>query len=390
VGISVGIVGTGSFAHHFIPLFKAHPLVDEVILVDLDPEKLRRASVEFGVARTYPSLDALCNQPADAVALFTQNWLHAPQAIQALRAGMHVYSAVPTGITVDEIRELLQTVEKTRLVYMLGETSYYYPAVLYCRERHRRGDFGHVVYAEAEYYHDFDHGLYDVMKWRGGETWREIAGIPPMYYPTHTTSQIISITDAQMTHVSCQGFIDRDDDGLFGSTANLWGNPFSNESALFRMSDGSSCRINEFRRIGHPETVRMTMFGTEASFESNSAGSSWLTKDRSHQERLDDLLVHREVETSRGTFRNVTPLHPIDRLPPTFANLPSGHAGSHQFLVDDFVHACLDRAIPPNNIWMAARYAIPGLVAHESAMQGGQLREIPDLGDPPNGRTVAH
>jgi predicted dehydrogenase len=27
--------------------------------------------------------------------LFTQNWLHAPQAVQALNAGKHVYSAVP-------------------------------------------------------------------------------------------------------------------------------------------------------------------------------------------------------------------------------------------------------------------------------------------------------
>jgi len=100
--------------------------------------------------------------------------------------------------------------------------------------------------------------------------------------------------------------------------------------------------------------------------------------------------VLREVETSRGTFPNVTPIHPIDRLPTTFANVPSGHDGSHPFLVDDFVHACVDRAIPPNNMWMAARYAVPEVVAHESAMQGGQLREIPDLGDPPNGHTMTH
>jgi predicted dehydrogenase len=380
--MSVGVVGTGAFARHFIPLFQAHPLVGEITLVDLDPEKLRGASAEFAVVRTCPSLDALCDHPVDAVALFTQNWLHAPQAIQALRAGMHVYSAVPTGIAVDEIRALVRAVEETRLVYMLGETSYYYPGVLYCRERYRRGDFGRVVYADAEYYHDFDHGLYDVMKWRGGEHWRDIAGLPPMYYPTHSTSQVISITGARMTHVSGHGFVDRADDGLFGPSANRWGNPFSNESALFRMSDGSSCRINEFRRIGHPEAVRMTLFGTQASFESNAVGSVWLTKDRVHQERLDDLLALRPIETGRGTFLNVSPLHPIDRLPQEFAGLPSGHAGSHQFLVDDFVQACANHTIPPNNVWMAARYAIPGIVAHESATRGGELQEIPDLGDP--------
>jgi predicted dehydrogenase len=164
VGISVGIVGTVAFSRHLLPLFRAHP---RVVLVDLDAEKLRAATAEFAVARTDPSLDALCNQPADAVARFTQNWLHAPQAIQALRAGRHAYSAVPTGIAVDEIRELVRAAEETRRVSMLGETSYYSPAVLYCRERHRRGDFGDVVYAEAEYYHDFDHGLDAVMRRRG-------------------------------------------------------------------------------------------------------------------------------------------------------------------------------------------------------------------------------
>jgi len=304
---------------------------------------------------------------------------------------IHIMVSVPlsdcavAACAVDEIRALVRAVEETHLVYMLGETSHYYPAVLYCRERYRRGDFGDVVYAEAEYYHDFDHGLYEVMQRRGGERWRVIAGIPPMYYPTHSTSQILSITGARMTHVSCHGFVDRSDDGLFGPGANRWGNPFSNESALFRMSDGSTCRINEFRRIGHPETVRMTMFGTAASFESNASGSVWLTRDRSRQERLDDLLAPRPVETSRGTFLSVSPLHPIERLPKEFAGLPSGHAGSHQFLVDDFVRACVDHTIPPNNVWAAARYAIPGIVAHESAMRGGELREVPDLGDPPTG-----
>jgi len=383
VGISVGIVGTGAFARHFITLFKVHPLVDQLVLCDLDPQKLHAAAEEFGVDQTVPSLDALCESPVDAIALFTQNWLHAPQAMQVLQSGKHVYSAVPTGITVEEIGQLVQTVERTGLVYMLGETSYYYPAVLYCRERYRQGDFGDVVYSEGEYYHDFDHGLYDVMQRRGGSQWREIAGIPPMYYPTHSTSQIISITGAHMTHVSCQGFVDRSSDGLFGPRSNRWENAFSNECALFKMSDGSTCRINEFRRIGHPETVRMTMFGTAASFESNALGSVWLTKDRARQEPLDDLLASRTVETDRGTYLNISNIHPVDRLPREYAGLKSGHAGSHQFLVDDFVQACVKRIIPPNNIWLAARYAVPGIVAHHSAMQGGVLLEVPDFGNPP-------
>jgi predicted dehydrogenase len=396
MGITLGIVGVGAFAQSFIPLFKAHPDVDEVILCDLDAEKLQANAVRHGIPRTSPSLDDLLTTDVDAAAIITQNWLHAPQAIQALRAGKHVYSAVPTGITVEEIGELVKTVEETGRIYMIGETSYYYPGVIYCRQQYAEGKFGHIVYAEAEYYHDWDHGLYDVMKWRAGEKWRQLGGSPPMYYPTHSTSQIVSITGARMTHVSCQGYVDRHEDGIYDPEVNQWKNRFSNESALFRMSDGSICRINEFRRIGHPGTVRMTMFGTEGSFEQNAAGAVWVTKNPEEKVRLDDLLACAgrpagtsgsgeamdRVTAADGTHRGVSPVHPVERLPRAFIGLPNGHAGSHQFLVDDFVRACITGAPPPNNIWMAARYAVPGIVAHDSAVQGGALLEIPDFGAP--------
>jgi predicted dehydrogenase len=266
---------------------------------------------------------------------------------------------------------------------MLGETSTYYPAVLYCRQRFQAGDFGRMVYAEAEYYHDWSHGLYRVAQTRGGERWREFAGKPPMHYVTHSTSQVISVTGARMTHVGCQGFVDDHEDALYGPGANRWDNPFSNQSALFRMSDGSACRINEFRRIGHPGTVRATYFGTAACFEQNAAGSVWLTADRARQERLDDLLAPTGVTTPQGHYPALSSVHPVARLPREFAGLPSGHAGSHQFLVDDFLRACVEGRATQNNVWQAARYAVPGLVAHESALRGGELLTIPDFGNPP-------
>jgi hypothetical protein len=76
-------------------------------------------------------------------------------------------------------------------------------------------------------------------------------------------------------------------------------------------------------------------------------------------------------------------IHPISRLPLEFAGKPNGHLGSHQFLVDDFVRACNTGRMPPNNVWMAARYLVPGLIAHESSMKQGELMDVPDLGNPP-------
>ena len=395
MSIRIGICGAGSFAECFIPLFKAHPEVKEVLLCDLDEAKLKRKARKFELSKTCPSLDALLQTDVDAIAIFTQNWMHGPQAVQALAAGKHVYSAVPSAITMEEITALVAAVQKSGKTYMIGETSYYYPCAIYCRERFRKGDFGHIVYGEGEYYHDFDHGLYEVMKWRGGERWKEFAGSPPMFYPTHSCSMLVSVTGARMTHVSCMGFTDRHEDGLFRAGVNRWNNTFSNQSALFRMSDGSSARINEFRRIGHPGGERLSLYGTAGCYEEQFNARVWVTKDRKETLDLNELLACRELPASQreglmakvtdagGTHRSASKIHPVARLPKEFIGLPNGHNGSHQFLVHDFVSACVSGAQPPNNAWQAARYLVPGLIAHESSLLGGALLEVPDLGDAP-------
>jgi predicted dehydrogenase len=397
MAIKLGILGAGAFAQCFIPLYKAHPQVSSVTLCDRNAEKLKASAEKYGITNCTTSYDELLKSDIDAVVIITQHWLHAPQAVQALKAGKHVYSAVPSAVSMDEITQLVETVTKQRRVYMIGETSYYYPEAIYCRERYKAGHFGHVVYGEAEYYHDWEHGLYDVMKWRHGENWRRLSGDPPMYYPTHSVGMLVSVTGAHATHVSAQGFVDRKpEDRDIYHPENSWGNLFSNEMALLKMSDGSSFRINEFRRIGHPGTVRMTLFGTEASFECNTAGSAWLTRDHKATIRLEEMLRCGErpasefvdskmsvVTATDGTHKDVSRVHPVARLPREFRGLGNGHNGSHQFLVDDFVRACDTETLPPNNIWQAARYLVPGLIAHESAKKGGELLKVPDFGDEP-------
>ena len=365
-----------------------------MVLCDLDGGKLQEKADRFGVEATCPSLDELCRTDVDAVVLFTQNNLHGPQALQALEAGKHVYSAVPAAITLEEITDLVRAVERNGRIYMVGETSYYYPCTLYCRKRHRNGDFGHVVFSEAEYHHDYSRRLYEVYQWRFGKDWKKHFGMPPLYYPTHSVSMVVSVTGAHATHVCEMGFGDRHEDGLYARKDGIWQNPFSNETILCRMSDGSTARFNEFRRIGHPGMVGMSMYGTEASYEEQVRSKMCVTKDKNTCIDLVEELrcspapkarigsKKSEVTAADGTHLGVSRLHPVERLPREFAGLPNGHSGSHQFLVHDFLTACVSGEQPPNNVWDAARYLVPGLVGHDSAMLGGKLLEVPDFGDP--------
>jgi len=304
---------------------------------------------------------------------------------------------VPAGVAIDEIKRLVEAVKRTGLTYMLGETSYYYPSAVFCREMWRQGKFGRFVYGEGEYLHDMSHGFYEAYQHSGGADWKRTAGIPPMLYPTHSASIIISVTGARFTHVSCLGQVDRSGDGVFGPGLNQWDNPFSNETALLRTSDGGMARINEFRRVGHwgGRSVRISLFGTEGCFEEQPEGEVWVNRDRevtpvrsllrcgaiSAKDRA--AAQCREDGTQHDFHSGMAAVHPRARLPREFEGLGSGHHGSHQFLVDDFVRACTSGLLPPNHVWAAARYNLPGLVAHESALQEGEMKAIPDLGDPP-------
>ena len=88
------------------------------------------------------------------------------------------------------------------------------------------------------------------------------------------------------------------------------------------------------------------------------------------------------VTGADGTHQGASKVHPVERLPSEFIGLRNGHKGSHQFLVHDFVTACVTGKTPPNNVWQAARYLVPGLVGHESAMKDGEMMEVPDFGEP--------
>ncbi|NQU43345.1 Gfo/Idh/MocA family oxidoreductase [bacterium] len=395
----IGICGVGTFSRCFVPLFQAHPLTQEVVLADLVPERLKEAADAFGVKRTCGSMDELMETDVDAVAIFVQRHLHGPLTIQALEAGKNVYCAVPMASNLEEIRRILELVEEKRLIYMNGETSYYYPSALYCRDRFRKGDFGDFVFGEGAYYHDMSHGFYRAFQHSGGANWKRVAGFPPMYYPTHSTSLVLSVTGARATHVSCLGVRDHADDHVFEVGANEWDNVFSNETALMRTSDGGMMRINEFRRVGWWSQISgnpMSLYGTKGSFEETAFGQCWTGLEKEElKDVTGDLRCARHVSAKqadenlhevlqRDFHSDYSKSHPTQRLPEVFIGMQNGHMGSHQFLVDDFVKSLGTKKLPLVNAWEAAKYCVPGLIAHESALRNGEQMEIPDTGHPPS------
>jgi predicted dehydrogenase len=396
--MKIGVIGTGQFAGSFIRLWQLHPDVTSIVVTDVVPERATATNEKFGLDGAIPSTEELLASDVDAVAVMTQRWTHGEIVINALKAGKHVYSAVPMAISAEEIASIIELVQSTGLIYMMGETSYYNPAIVWARNKIAAGDFGRVFYGEGDYVHDMDNGFYSAYQFSGGENWKQTASYPPMLYPTHAVGGVLGAWPTYATSVSCIGIEDDRGDGVFDREVSMFDNDYSNMSALFHLADGGVMRTNEFRRVGHPGRVhesRFRFYGTDGVMEQTSTGASW--SDRKEIEDISELFYTREYQAERNVAdlagldpellhsfsSGMAKAHDRSRLPKEFEGAPNGHEGSHHFLADDFARAIANKTQPPINAWVAARFTLPGVTAFASARQGGARLDVPDHGPGP-------
>lgn len=405
--ISIGIVGFGEYSESYMDLWVNHPLVEKVVGAEFIQERREHIANTYGI-KMYESYEEMLKKEPDinCVGIFSQRHQHGPMVISALKKGKHVFSAVPMGINEEEVFEILKLTEQTRLTYMMAETCYYFPCAVWCRKNFKEGKFGKFVYGEAQYYHDIAdmYGSFAAQ----GDSWKRIAGIPPMYYSTHSMSMLFSAIDDYPVEVSCFGYEDTVGDGIYGKGNNDWDNPYSNEVAILRMKKGGIARINEFRRCG---TVRPTsyitgLYGEKGSYE--GSGNQHLFS-RNDEYEFSSKTVSDEINTfnfvnnkenikdgeGRTNYKYMcgySKIHDISRLPKEFLEIEKtaiaktsvmGHNGSHAFLVDDFVRSVITGKLPPVNVWMSAQYTVSGIYAHKSAEMNGKTLALPDFGNPP-------
>ena len=409
--VKLGVVGFGEFSLSHLEIFMNHPYVDLVVGAEINPERRRFVEEKYGI-KMYESFDEMLdkNGEINSIAVFSQRHQHGPMIIKALKSGKNVFTAVPMGCSEEEIFEIISLVNKTGLTFAMGETCYYFPCAIWCRKQRKKGRFGDLVYGEAQYYHDITEMFSSFAS--VGDGYKRIAGIPPMFYGTHSAAMLISAMGDMPKEVSCFGYTDKVGDDIYGYGKNDWDNPFSNETAIVRFKNGALGRLNEFRRIGSvkPSSFITGLYGTKASYEC-SGNQHLLSVGGVFGQQPDSIDVSDEINTFTYTENKnkiapnegkinyryhcgFSPVHDVKRLPPVFYEMEeaarkvnslsvTGHNGSHFFCIDDFVRAVVEDKIPPINVWNSAVYTLTGIKAHESALLGGKTVAIPDVGNPP-------
>ena len=360
VRIRLAVVGGGfGSSHHW----HEHPNCEVTAVADLEETPREQLVKSYNCPNAFVSLEEMlekADERFDAVAIFTDVTSHAKHAVQCMERGKHVVSACPVGITLEEISNVKEVKERTGLTYMMHESSYYRQACIAARELYQAGEFGRIVLSEVEYYHTGIGGRKNCMeRWRQLESWRY--GFPPMLYATHSLGFLVGVTGERIVKVSCMG--EHVDNGDFPAAGdNRYNNPFANEMALGYTNQGNICRFGGFWHI-EADGERSQWLGEKMSCHMKSSNGQHETLKRT-QQGLKDWNVPKYWET--------------ERLPEAMRH-QSGHGGSSTFLCAEFVEALVEGREPTVDVYESIAMTVPGIVAHQSALRGGELLEVPSF-----------
>ena len=195
---------------------------------------------------------------------------------------------------------------------------------------------GKAVYTEGEYYH------YTAKPNDSFKGWR--IGMPPLWYPTHATAYHVGVTGGALTEVSCMGFVSGQ--AHHRPENNVYGNAFGTEVALFRTSEGGSARMVMSKDTPGFAAEAGRMRGTRGTYSGGYEGL---------EQRLPDVRR--------------PPIPPTMKL--------GGHGGSHAMLTEQFVRSVLLDRAPRVDVVAALNMTVPGIVAHQSALRGGEQMKVP-------------
>ena len=362
--LNIAIVGLG-FGAEFIPIYQHHPNANMYAICQRDHIKLNQVGDAFGIHKRYTDFEELLLDPeVDAVHINTPIKSHAEQAIKALHAGKHVACTVPMATTVEECRLIVEAVKETGLTYMMMETVIYSREFLFVKELYEKGELGKLQFLRASHQQE-------MAGWPG--YWE---GLPPMHYATHCVGPVLALAKADAEYVSCFGS-GRIDEPLI----KKYGSPFAVESChiKFAHSDLSAEVTRSLFNTARQYRESFDVYGSKKTFEwtlVEGEQSVIHTGEVPEKVTIPDYAHLLPTEIHAFTTGGVYDANSNQHL--SFIQ-GSGHGGSHPHLVNEFVSALVNNRQPFPNARQSANITCVGILAHESAMDGGKKINLPDF-----------
>ncbi len=140
-------------APHFFPLDAD---IEMHTICGRNPDGVAAAAKELGWANTSTNWKEVVENPdIDILDINTPNDSHAEIAIAAANAGKHVLCEKPLGMTVDQCQEMVDAVEKNKVVHMVCHNYRRIPAIAHAKKMIEDGTLGDIFHYRARYAQDW-------------------------------------------------------------------------------------------------------------------------------------------------------------------------------------------------------------------------------------------
>ena len=331
-----------------------------VAVCDKDEDVLSSVRASLGEEKTayYDNFDDFINHDMDAVVLANYANEHAPFAVRALNKGLHVFSEVLPCQTMKEAVELIETVERTGLVYAYGENYCYMKAPYEMKKLYREGKIGEFEYGECEYVHNCE-PIWHSITYGERDHWRNL--MYSTFYCTHSIGPIVHATGLRPVTVS----------GFEG---------FNNERALRvgRLSGDFGMEIITLNNGGIIKSIHGGLYGHSIWYSMyGSKGCMETARDLAKNGAFDRLYVKADEYSGEYADRYENYLPELKKLK---GAVDFGHGGSDFYSMYYFVKKILgDQTADTIDVYEAMDMFLPGMFAYRSILAGGAPVSVPDL-----------
>ncbi len=356
--VRIGVLGIGR-GKSMIEYSRAADNAELVAVCDFYEPGLNALKMELDNPNItyYTSFDAFLNHPMDAVILANYATEHAPFAIQALNKGLHVLSEVLPVQTLAEAVELIETIERTQLVYAYAENYCYMPVVTEMKRLYESSVLGTFEYGEGEYIHNCE-PIWSDITYGDPTHWRN--HMYATFYCTHSIGPLLHITG--LKPVSVVGF-----ELPYGTRAERMGK-LGGMAGIEMITLENGAVIKSIHGDLGKNSIWFSIYGSKGRLE--SAREDALLND------VERIYV--SVDPEEGVFNNDIQTYEPKTIHHEKAK-SFGHGGSDFYTMYHFAEKILGRPADTIDIYQALDMFLPGLYAYRSILNHNQPINIPNL-----------
>ena len=384
--LKIGVVGI-SFGMEFVAIYKKHPDVASVVIADTDERLLKIAQEKFGFREDecFTDIQPMLDDPeVDAIHIVTPPATHAELSIRALNAGKHCGCTIPMGMSLEELYAVIEARKKSGKQYMFLETTVFGREFFYVHDLYKKGELGKIQYMSCAHYQDME----------GWPSYWE--GYPPLMHPTHAIGPCLMLLGQYPSAVYARG-----SGKVRDSLKEKYGCPYAFEAAMVSLEDSDvTIEVERFLYgVARSYSECFRVYGENKSFEWQQLADEppvLYTRTGELQQDMIDLdsdperfnrgseIIEQRIQVPDYSYRlpegiagfTTETIYNDENMHLSFKQ-GGGHGGSHPHMVHEFVRSIIENRKPIVDDILGAYWTGLGICAHQSALAGGKVIEIP-------------